>query len=60
MQLYAYLKIFCFSITFFFQFINSLKQLSINMITLIKIVQIPIECETQESEAGHTKHLNLY
>ena len=30
------------------------------LIFLIATVQISMECETQESEAGYTKHLNLY
>ena len=30
------------------------------LIFLIATVQTSMECETQESEAGHTKHLNLY
>ena len=30
------------------------------MIFLIATVQISMACETQESKAGYTKHLNLY
>ena len=30
------------------------------LVFLIPAVQIPMECETEESEAGYTKHLNLY
>ena len=30
------------------------------LIFLIATVQISIECETRESEAEYTKHLNLY
>ena len=37
-----------------------LQTACIFLIFLIATVQISAECETQESEAGYTKHLTLY
>ena len=39
---------------------NLVETVCIFLIFLFATVQISVECETQESEAGYTKHLNLY